>query len=288
MGTRIAGSARAYVNGRGGTAVSAAASVNFSSGLNIGSFAGLGFYYVSRYLLVLVWNRGLSETEAREFAVNPWALWPDDQIVFAPASGTTGAATTSQAQTTDATGIAGNIGTATASQAQSTAGTGIAGTIGAATSAQAQSAAATGLAGNIGSVTSAQAQTTDATGGDVSVGAATTSQGQTTAGTGTAGAIGSAASAQAQTSSATGLVGAIGSADTAQAQTVDAVAAVDVVGTITTGQAQSTAATGYNGSVPQTAGGKPPPGIQWVPTHVPQRLKRTRRMRDNDILFLGQ
>lgn len=222
MGTRIAGSARAYVNGRGGTAVSAAASVNFSSGLNIGSFAGLGFYYVSRYLLVLVWNRGLSETEAREFAVNPWQLWPDEQqLVFAPVTTFTGTATSSQAQTAAATGLAGNIGTATSSQAQTAAATGLSGYIGTATASQAQTANATGLAGVIGNATSSQAQSATGAGAETYNGNATSSQAQTAEAVGIAGVIGTATTSQAQTSDAIGVAGIVGTATSSQAQTVN-------------------------------------------------------------------
>ena len=155
-------------------------------------------------------------------AQNPWQLWPDEpQLVFAPVTTFTGTATTSQAQTAAATGLAGNIGTATSSQAQTAAATGLAGVIGTATASQAQTANATGLAGVIGTATSAQAQSATGAGAETYNGNATSSQAQTAAAVGLAGVIGTATASQAQTSDAIGVAGIVGTATSSQAQTIN-------------------------------------------------------------------
>jgi len=89
MGVRKSGMAQCFINGVGGSAGALTNSFP-TSAFSVGSFGGSGYSNPSRYLLAVVWNRALSEAEAREFAINPWALWPDEpQLVFAPVTGTT-------------------------------------------------------------------------------------------------------------------------------------------------------------------------------------------------------
>lgn len=167
-------------------------------------------------------NRTLGAQEYEALRSNPWQLWPDEQqLVFAPVTTFTGTATSSQAQTAAATGLAGNIGTATSSQAQTAAATGLSGYIGTATASQAQTANATGLAGVIGNATSSQAQSATGAGAETYNGNATSSQAQTAEAVGIAGVIGTATTSQAQTSDAIGVAGIVGTATSSQAQTVN-------------------------------------------------------------------
>lgn len=195
------------------------ANANLRIGLRGDNAAGLNGSMEFAGLLI---GDVLSLSGHQLLAANPWALWPDEpQLVFAPVTTFTGTATTSQAQTAAATGLAGNIGTATSSQAQTAAATGLSGYIGTATASQAQTANATGLAGVIGNATSSQAQSATGAGAETYNGNATSSQAQTAEAVGIAGVIGTATTSQAQTSDAIGVAGIVGTATSSQAQTVN-------------------------------------------------------------------
>lgn len=179
-------------------------------------FADVSFEYFYHWE-----GRTFTAAEKAALRANPWQLWDEPQLVYAPVTTFTGTATSSQAQTAAATGLAGNIGTATSSQAQTAAATGLSGYIGTATASQAQTANATGLAGVIGNATSSQAQSATGAGAETYNGNATSSQAQTAAAVGLAGVIGTATASQAQTSDAIGVAGIVGTATSSQAQTVN-------------------------------------------------------------------
>lgn len=177
--------------------------------------------------------------------------------------GVTGVGTSSQAQTSSASGSftpANVTGAGASSQAQTSVATGThtpAAVTGTATTSQAQTSNATGVfsAGVTGNATSSQAQSSTATGAHTVAnvsGTGTNSQAQTSAATGThspANVTATGASSQAQTSIATGVfsTGVSGIGSSSQAQTSAAsgthtVAAVTGVGT--SAQTQTSNATG--------------------------------------------
>lgn len=197
--------ARIEINGVGDTVANGSgARGTGSTSYDIGclNITGTPSRFVSAaYEYLFHWEgRTFTAAEKAALRANPWQLWPDEpQLVFAPVTTFTGTATSSQAQTSAATGLAGNIGTATASQAQTTNATGLAGVIGTATSSQAQSATGAGAETYNGNATSSQAQTAEAVGIAGVIGTATTSQAQTSDAIGVAGIVGTATSSQAQT-----------------------------------------------------------------------------------------
>lgn len=74
MGTRNRGVITLYLDGR---AVGSASNTNGASptgNLTIGNFGGTSFFFTGRIWTAAVWNRGVSDGEAREFAAAPFSM----------------------------------------------------------------------------------------------------------------------------------------------------------------------------------------------------------------------